>query len=95
VWHQITSGFGQPFESPAPAARTVSFNLREALPRFFVALVHRGDQRPVVDLHSDAVHEEAALDLAINYTQLLHSAIRTSSFAWIQTLQMELGSVVS
>jgi len=69
-----------------PAAELYPFNLREALPA--VALVP-GDQEPVVDFSSlEQVHEEAALDLAINYTQPPIPPVSNDDFAWIQTLQM-------
>lgn len=70
-----------------PAAELYPFNLREALPRFLLPL-HSGDKEPVVDLHSvlEQVYEEAALDLAINYTQPPVPPVSNNDFAWIQSL---------
>jgi hypothetical protein len=53
-----------------PAAELYPFNLREPLPCFLLPL-RPGDQEPVVDLQAvlKQVYEEAALDLAIDYTQ--------------------------
>lgn len=65
-----------------PAAELYPFNLREALPRFLLPLC-AGDQEPVVDLHSilEQVHKEAALNLAINYTQPPIPPISNDDFA--------------
>ena len=53
-----------------PVAELYPFNLPEALPRFLLPL-RPGDQEPVVDLQDvlEQVYQEAALELAIDYTQ--------------------------
>jgi hypothetical protein len=63
------------------------FNLREPLPRFLLPL-RPGDQEPVVDVQVvlQQVYEEAALDLAINYTQPPVPPISDEDFTWIQSL---------
>jgi len=72
-----------------PAAELYPFNLREPLPRFLLPL-RPGDQEPVVDLQAvlEQVYQEAALDLAINYTQPPIPPVSDEDFAWIQSLQM-------
>ena len=71
-----------------PAAELYPFNLREALPRFLLPLCPE-DQDPVVDLQNvlEQVYQEAALDLAINYTQSPVPPVNDDDFTWIQTLQ--------
>jgi hypothetical protein len=53
-----------------PAAELYPFNLRDSLPRFLLPL-YSGDREPVVDLQNllEQVYQEAALELAIDYTQ--------------------------
>jgi len=72
-----------------PAAELYPFNLREPLPRFLLPL-RPEDQEAVVDLKEvlEQVYQEAALDLAINYTQPPVPPISDHDFAWIQSLQM-------
>lgn len=71
-----------------PAAELYPFNLREPLPRFLLPL-NPGDREPVVNLHDvlAQVYQEAALDLAIDYTQPPVPPVSDEDFAWIQTLQ--------
>jgi hypothetical protein len=71
-----------------PAAELYPFNLREALPRFLFPL-QSSDPEPVVDLHRilEQVYQEAALDLAIDYTHPPIPEISDEDFAWIQTLE--------
>lgn len=71
-----------------PAAELYPFNLREPLPRFLLPL-NPSDREPVVDLQSvlAQVYQEAALNLAIDYTQPPVPSISDQDFAWIQTLQ--------
>ena len=70
-----------------PTAELYAFNLREALPRFLLPLC-LGDREPGVDLYSilEQVYQEAALDLAIDYTQPPVPPVSDDDFAWIQTL---------
>jgi hypothetical protein len=70
-----------------PAAELYPFNLREPLPRFLLPLRPR-DQEPVVDLQAvlEQVYQEAALDLAIDYSQPPVPPVSDNDFAWIQTL---------
>ncbi|WP_254721654.1 DUF4058 family protein [Kovacikia minuta] len=53
-----------------PAAELYAFNLRDALPRFSLPL-QQGDEEPILDLNGtlDQVYKDAALELAIDYTQ--------------------------
>lgn len=70
-----------------PAADLYPFNLREPLPCFLLPL-RPGDQEPVVNLQAvlKQVYEEAALDLAIDYTQPPVPPVSDDDFAWIQSL---------
>lgn len=70
-----------------PAAELYPFNLREPLPRFLLPL-NPGDPEPMVDLHNvlAQVYQEAALDLAIDYTQPPVPLVNDDDFAWIQSL---------
>lgn len=70
-----------------PSAELYPFNLRDPLPRFLLPL-HPGDREPIVDLHSilSQAYQEAALDLAIDYTQPPIPPVSTEDLAWIQTL---------
>lgn len=70
-----------------PAAELYPFNLREALLRFLLPL-RPGDREPVVDLQDvlEQVYQEAALDLAIDYTQPPVPPVSDDDFTWIQTL---------
>ena len=70
-----------------PVAELYPFNLPEALPRFLLPL-RPGDQEPVVDLQDvlEQVYQEAALELAIDYTQPPVPPVSDDDFAWIQTL---------
>ena len=70
-----------------PAAELYPFNLREPLPRFLLPL-NSGDREPVVNLQDILVqvYREAALDLAIDYTQPPVPAVSDEDFAWIQSL---------
>ena len=72
-----------------PAAELYPFNLREPLPRFLLPL-RPSDREPVVDLQVvlQQVYQEAALDLAIDYTQPPIPPVSDDDFAWIQSLQM-------
>jgi Protein of unknown function (DUF4058) len=70
-----------------PAAELYPFSLRERLPRFLLPL-RPVDQEPVVDLQAvvQQVYEEAALELAIDYTQPPIPPVSDDDFAWIQSL---------
>jgi hypothetical protein len=50
------------------------------------------DEEPIVDLKAllEQVYQEAALDLAIDYTQPPVPPVSDDDFAWIQTLQRDL-----
>lgn len=74
-----------------PAAELYLFNLRSPLPRFLLPL-RPGDQEPVVDLKAmlEQVYQEAALDLAIDYTQPPVSPVSDDDFAWMHLHQLEL-----
>jgi hypothetical protein len=70
-----------------PAAELYPFNLRDSLPRFLLPL-HSGDREPVVDLQNllEQVYQEAALELAIDYTQQPNPPLSEADFHWIQSL---------
>lgn len=70
-----------------PTAELYPFNLRDPLPRFLLPL-HPGDREPIVDLQSvlSQAYQEAALDLAIDYTQPPVPPVSEAEFAWIQAL---------
>lgn len=72
-----------------PAADLYPFNLREPLPCFLLPL-RPGDREPVIDLQAilKQTYEEAALDLAINYTQPPIPPVSDDDFAWIQSLNL-------
>lgn len=73
-----------------PAAELYPFYWRSPLPRFLLPL-RPGDQEPVVDLQTvlEQVYQEAALDLAIDYTHPPVPPVSDEDFAWIQTLQKD------
>lgn len=70
-----------------PTAELYPFNLREPLPRFLLPL-RPEDSEPVVDLQDllQQVYQEAALDLAIDYSTEPIPPLPTADFEWIQTL---------
>ena len=70
-----------------PAAELYPFNLRDSLPRFLLPL-RPGDQEPVVDLHIilQQVYAEAALELAIDYSQPPVPPVSDDDFAWMRSL---------
>lgn len=70
-----------------PAAELYPFNLREPLPRFLLPL-RPGDQEPVVDLQAglQQVYQEAALDLAIDYSTAPIPPLAKADLEWMQTL---------
>ncbi|MFB2936925.1 DUF4058 family protein [Aerosakkonemataceae cyanobacterium BLCC-F154] len=72
-----------------PAADLYPFNLRESLPCFLLPL-RLGDREPVIDLPAvlKQTYEEAALDLAIDYTQPPIPPVSDDDFAWIQSLDL-------
>ncbi len=70
-----------------PAAELYPFNLRDEIPRFLLPL-EQNNEEPIVDLKQmlDQVYEEAALDLAIDYTRQPIPPVSEADFAWIQVL---------
>ncbi|MCY7284970.1 MAG: DUF4058 family protein, partial [Cyanobacteria bacterium CAN_BIN43] len=70
-----------------PAAELYPFNLREPLPRFLLPL-HPSDREPVVDLQNllEQVYQEAALELAIDYSTQPIPPLSELDFQWIQSL---------
>ncbi|MBD2777776.1 DUF4058 family protein [Iningainema tapete] len=63
------------------------FNLRDRIPVFRLPL-QPGDEEPIVDLYEilNEVYEEAALHLAIDYSQQPVPPVCEENFQWIQTL---------
>ncbi|XWK86615.1 MAG: DUF4058 family protein [Phormidium sp.] len=72
-----------------PAADLYPFNLREPLLCFLFPL-RPGDREPVIDLPAvlKQTYEEAALDLAIDYSQPPIPPVSDDDFAWIQSLNL-------
>jgi hypothetical protein len=70
-----------------PAAELYPFNLRDPLPRFLLPL-HSSDREPVVDLQTllEQVYQEAALELAIDYSTQPIPPLSELDFQWIQSL---------
>lgn len=70
-----------------PAAELYAFNLRDGIPLFPLPLRSQ-DEEPVINLQEllHKVNREAALDLAIDYTQQPIPPVSDGDFAWIQTL---------
>lgn len=70
-----------------PEAELYPFMVRESIPKFLLPL-KPGDQEPIVNL-SDVlgqVYQEAALDLAIDYSQQPVPTLSASDFQWVQSL---------
>lgn len=70
-----------------PAAELYPFNLRDEMPRFLLPLQQQ-QEKPVIDLNQllNQVYTEAALELAIDYSQPPIPPVSEADFAWIQTL---------
>ena len=70
-----------------PTAELYPFNLPDPLPRFLLPL-RPGDTEPMIDLPTilAQVYQEAALDLAIDYSIQPIPPVSDSDFAWLQTL---------
>jgi hypothetical protein len=70
-----------------PTAELYPFNLPDPLPRFLLPL-RPGDTEPMIDLPTilAQVYQEAALDLAIDYTIQPIPPVSDLDFAWLQTL---------
>ncbi|MFM7449283.1 MAG: DUF4058 family protein [Leptolyngbyaceae cyanobacterium] len=68
-----------------PAAELYPFNLRDEIPRFLLPL-EQDIEEPIIDLKQmlNQVYEEAALDLAIDYTRQPIPPVSEADFAWIQ-----------
>lgn len=68
-----------------PAAELYPFNLRDEIPRFLLPLEQKTEE-PIVDLKQmlNQVYEEAALDLAIDYTRQPIPPVSEADFTWIQ-----------
>jgi vacuolar-type H+-ATPase subunit F/Vma7 len=70
-----------------PEAELYPFDLTHPIPRFPLPL-QAGDPEPVVDLKTilDTVYDEAALSVAIDYSQQPIPPLPQPDFEWIQTL---------
>ncbi len=70
-----------------PEAELYPFNLRDPIPVFQLPLQPKDDE-PIVNLYEvlEAVYEEAALDLVIDYSQQPVPPVTEETFQWIQTL---------
>jgi Protein of unknown function (DUF4058) len=70
-----------------PAAELYAFNLRDTIPLFPLPLRSQ-DEEPTIDLQAllEKVYAEAALDLAIDYTQQPIPPLSEAEFTWVQTL---------
>ncbi|MEG4633047.1 DUF4058 family protein [Microcoleus sp. AR_TQ3_B6] len=63
------------------------FNRRESIPHFLLPL-QSGDEEPVVNLSEvlGEVYQEAALDLAIDYSVQSIPALSEGDFQWVRSL---------
>jgi hypothetical protein len=70
-----------------PAGELYAFNLRDAILLFPLPLRSQ-DEEPIVHLQEllGTVYQDAALDLAIDYTRQPIPPVSEEDFAWIQTL---------
>jgi Protein of unknown function (DUF4058) len=70
-----------------PTAELYPFNLQDPLPRFLLPL-RPGDEEPIMDLQTilEQVYQEAALDLAIDYSIQPIPPVSETDFEWLQTL---------
>lgn len=75
-----------------PQATLYPFNLRDAIPTFPLPL-QPGDPEPAIDLQSllQAIYDEAALDLVIDYHQPPIPPLTESDWEWLQTYLQETG----
>jgi hypothetical protein len=67
--------------------RNSGFNLQDPLPRFLLPL-RLGDAEPIMDLQTilEQVYQEAALDLATDYSIQPIPPVSDINFEWLQTL---------
>lgn len=70
-----------------PGAERYPFNLQDPIPCFLLPL-QPGDEEPIIDLAQLIVQasEEAAIDLAIDYTQPPTPALSAEHAAWLKNL---------
>jgi hypothetical protein len=70
-----------------PEAELYPFNLRESIPHFLLPL-QSGDEEPVVNLSEvlGEVYQEAALDLAIDYSVQPVPPLSEGDFQWVRSL---------
>ena len=70
-----------------PEAELYPFNLRESIPQFLLPL-QSGDEEPVVNLSEvlGEVYQEAALDLAIDYSVQPVPPLGEGDFQWVRSL---------
>lgn len=73
--------------SMRPAADLYAFNLRDLIPVFPLPLL-MGDREPLINLELllDQIYEEAALDLAIDYTCPPKIKLQDEDWEWVQYL---------
>jgi hypothetical protein len=79
-----------------PEAELYPFNMRESIPQFLLPL-QPPDQEPIVNL-SDVlrqVYQEAALDLAVDYSQQPVPPLSDNDFQWVQSLMESTDSDIS
>jgi hypothetical protein len=71
-----------------PEAELYPFNLGESIPQFLLPL-QSGDEEPVVNLSEvlGEVYQEAALDLAIDYSVQPVPPLSESDFQWVRSLR--------
>lgn len=70
-----------------PEAALYPFNLRDAIPQFQLPLLAR-EEEPWIDLKEllDEIYDEAALDLAIDYSIQPIPPLSVGDFQWVQEL---------
>ncbi|PSB07221.1 hypothetical protein C7B76_28345 [filamentous cyanobacterium CCP2] len=68
-----------------PEAELYPFNWREPIPPFHLPLCP-GDQEPIIDLEDilNAIYDEAALDLAIDYSKQPLPPLSDADFSWLR-----------
>jgi Protein of unknown function (DUF4058) len=70
-----------------PEAELYPFNVRESIPQLLIPL-QPGDEEPIVNLSEvlRQVYQEAALDLAIDYSVQPVPALNDSDFQWVRSV---------
>ena len=72
-----------------PAAERYPFNRQDSVPCFLLPL-QTGDEEPVINLGLliQQACDEAAIDLAIDYSQPSTPALNAEAMAWLKTFEL-------